>query len=105
MKKLLYIILLSSFSLPVYSGVDPSTGAYTQSISFDVPGYYSIQPKIGLLYNSSFGNGYAGYGWKFSGFSQIDRMGPTKGSPTYTGADIFFLDGQELMLCPPLSSS
>ncbi|WP_051884555.1 RHS repeat-associated core domain-containing protein [Chryseobacterium luteum] len=39
------------------------------------PGVKSVAPQINLTYNSSSGNGIAGYGWNLSGITSISRIG------------------------------
>lgn len=68
---------------------DLFTGRFTYSVPIAVPpGRQNSQPKLGLQYNSSVGNGWCGVGWKFE-IGKIERetrygvpvLWPTNGSP------------------------
>src|SRR6266567_1030100 len=80
-------------------------GAAEYTIPIDVPpGRAGIQPKITILYNSMFGNGPLGHGFKLTGLSMIDRVPQTFGRdrkrvPVYfNDNDALSLDGARLVL-------
>ena len=81
-----------------------SMGGATYSVSIEAPkGLPSIQPQVGINYNSQAGNGLVGFGCNLSGFSVITR-GPRSiwydnmaSGTTYESDDAFFLDGQRLI--------
>ncbi|MCB9771318.1 MAG: VCBS repeat-containing protein [Candidatus Omnitrophica bacterium] len=78
------------FTLSENLDVDPSTGTSSISIPIEVPqGRAGIQPSIGLLYNSSGGNGILGVGWSME-LGYIQRS-TKKGVPQYNSTDIFVL--------------
>jgi len=80
-------------------------GTYNDAIAIDLPPFRSITPELALRYDSSAGNGELGVGWSLDGVSIIERASPGKGAPRYDDADIFLLDGQELIPCAPASVS
>lgn len=82
-----------------------SIGAALYQIPVKVPeGVNGIHPQITIDYNSQRKNGIMGYGWSFSAFSAISRIGATvayDGYADYVGMDSgdrLFLDGQRLLL-------
>lgn len=85
--------------------VDEFVGGYQDSVSIAVPPYHGIEPKLSLRYTSSGSNGYVGVGWSLDGFSTIERSSSGKGTPSYSDSDIYVLDGQELVACPPGTAS
>ncbi|HEX5754264.1 MAG TPA: SpvB/TcaC N-terminal domain-containing protein, partial [Archangium sp.] len=87
------------------SSVDTYYGAFTASEPLSVPAFHGLEPSLRLTYSSAGGSGAAGVGWSLEGFSTIVRASPGKGVPRYDGADLFVLDGQELVACPAGSSS
>lgn len=81
------------------------TGSAVYNIPLTIPpGIMSTVPEIGLSYNSSNGNGDAGYGWNISGISSISRIPSTKFHDNiidpvdYDSYDRYALDGQRLIL-------
>src|SRR5262249_28319443 len=84
--------------------VDQFHGTYSNNVPIAVPAFRGLEPKIGLRYSSSNGNGYVGVGWELGGFSVIERASPGRGAPNYNSSDIFMLDGQELVPCPQSGS-
>ena len=80
--------------------IGDARGAFTYSVSFDLPAYNGLEPPLGLVYNSGLGNGIVGVGWRLSGLSQIDRTSKLLGAPEYLDSDLFRLDGDLLRRCP-----
>lgn len=76
-----------------------ASASFSHSVQVKVPEFYGIEPNLAFYYNVNSQVGLAGPGWDLTGFSVIDRKGPTAGLPIYTTADRFFLDGQELIAC------
>ncbi|OIQ18101.1 MAG: hypothetical protein BM557_07750 [Flavobacterium sp. MedPE-SWcel] len=68
------------------------------------PGVNGVKVDVSLAYNSSSGDGIAGYGWNISGVSSISRIPSTKfhddnNDPIdFDDSDRFSLDGQRLIL-------
>lgn len=67
-------------------------------------GVKNIAPEVNLVYNSSAGNGIAGYGWNISGINSIVRTGKniekdgeTKGVQ-FDYSDYYSFNGQRLIL-------
>lgn len=82
-----------------------STGAALYQIPIKVPeGVNGIQPQISVNYNSQSKNGVVGYGWSFTAFSAITRVGTTFAYDGHTdyvkmsASDRLMLDDQRLML-------
>jgi hypothetical protein len=71
---------------------EASGGATTDAI-------HGIEPKLVLSYDSGRRNAIAGVGWKLLGLSQIERTSPRLGAPRFDAADIYMLDGEELIAC------
>ncbi|HEY6175442.1 MAG TPA: FG-GAP-like repeat-containing protein [Kofleriaceae bacterium] len=80
-------------------------GSAQSTIAIRTPGFHGIEPHLALAYNSSGGNGFVGVGWSLTGFGFIERVSPGRGAPTYTSADRFLLDGNELIACQAASTS
>jgi RHS repeat-associated protein len=80
-------------------------GEYDDSFDFILPEFRSLQPKLGLRYNSALSNrggvqNSVAYGWQLTGLPHIERQSVGGGVPTFDdGQDIYLLDGQELMAC------
>ncbi|WPB79518.1 FG-GAP-like repeat-containing protein [Archangium violaceum] len=87
------------------STVDTYYGAFSTEEPIAVPSFRGLEPSLRLAYSSTGGGGAAGIGWGLEGFSAVGRAGPGKGSPRYDGADVFLLDGQELVPCAGGSTS
>lgn len=89
------------------NAVDKFYGAFTDTVTIDMPQHVGITPALSLTYSSSAGNGLAGVGWKLTGFPTIDRTGPT-----FDGADgddlpgdRFRFRGERLLQCTDDSNS
>jgi hypothetical protein len=86
-------------------GVEPSTGSYTRMIPIEVPAFHGIEPRLALAYSSQAGNGFVGVGWRLAGFSVVERTRNGRGTPRFTPADVYVLDGQELLPCSSVPHS
>lgn len=73
--------------------------------TIDVPGYHGLEPELHLTHDNRAGNGWIGAGWSLAGLSEIERVGPGRGAPTYGAKDRFLLDGLELVPCTANSAS
>jgi RHS repeat-associated protein len=80
-------------------------GSFSHSIPIEVPGFRGLEPKIGLSYSSEGRNGFVGVGWGLAGFSSIQRANAGLGTPKFDSADIYVLDGREMVACQPGSAS
>ncbi|HEX2570936.1 MAG TPA: SpvB/TcaC N-terminal domain-containing protein, partial [Polyangia bacterium] len=80
-------------------------GTFGSAVSISVPAYHGLEPSLQLSYSSSASNGVAGVGWGLGGFGTVERASPGRGTPLYSGADVFLLDGQELVPCAAGSAS
>jgi len=89
----------ASSGLKAQDQVDGANGSFVQTIPIDVPSFFGIEPKLALNYDTKRGNGPLGMGWRVDGLSMIRRASPGRGAPTFDSADIFLLDGQELVAC------
>ncbi|WP_198411891.1 FG-GAP-like repeat-containing protein [Microvirga flavescens] len=85
----------------------PYSGSYTHSIAIQVPGFRGLEPNLRLTYDSGRGlrgggtlAGFLGTGWSLDGVSSIVRVSQGRGTPNFDGADVFLLDGEELVPCP-----
>lgn len=87
------------------SSTDAHNGQFNYDIQLQVPLFHGLEPRLGLHYASTTTNGFVGTGWALTGFSSIMTAGPGKGTPTFTAADTFTLDGQDLIPCAPGSLS
>jgi RHS repeat-associated protein len=90
---------------PASGPVDGFTGAYSDSVPIEAPGYYALAPALAFTYGSQNAAGAAGVGWTLAGASTIERTTNGRGAPVYTAEDIFVLDGDPLIPCPAGSSS
>jgi hypothetical protein len=82
------------------SKVALQNGAMTSAVELSVPAFHGITPQLSLSYSSSSGNGFVGVGWDLRGFSVIERVSPSRGSPRLAqawGSDSYLLDGEELV--------
>ncbi|RYD24652.1 MAG: hypothetical protein EOP86_28340, partial [Verrucomicrobiaceae bacterium] len=78
-----------------------NTGASSYGVKIALPpGRAGLQPSISLSYNSGLGNSILGVGWALE-IPSIKRQ-TDKGFPSYTGADTFLFQGEELV---PLNNS
>ena len=95
----------SSQSLPAVIQHDVVfNGSFSQRIDFKVPEQRGLEPRPGLSYDSGRAAGYGsdsrvGAGWRLTGLSTIERANSRRAVPTFTSADIWLLDGQELVTC------
>jgi hypothetical protein len=112
------------FNLQSFGSSVNSNGTYQRSFPIDVPPYHGLEPQLALTYNSGGRNDIAGPGWSLSGWSIIERVNPRKGAPGYglggifqgtaqtvyyypppPEADIYLLDGAELVPCTTLGGT
>jgi RHS repeat-associated protein len=80
--------------------IAPQSGAFTTNIPIDLPSMRRVTPHLGLAYNSSAPNGFAGVGWQLSGFSTIERTTSRHGAPRFNASpdrDTYTLDGEPLI--------
>src|SRR5207249_322098 len=75
------------------------TGSYSTSIPIETPSFQGIAPHLSIEYNSQRDSGILGVGWDLQGLSQVRVSSATGGTPQNTSADIFWLDGIELIPC------
>jgi RHS repeat-associated protein len=88
-----------STAMPSFGGAVGPDGEYRHSLSVDVPSFHGLEPPVGLQYNSSSGNGIAGWGWSLIGDSVIERTARRRGVPAFDSSDVFLLDGNALVPC------
>lgn len=79
-------------------------GSFAQRIEFKVPEQRGLEPRLGLSYDSGRANAYGpdsvvGAGWRITGLSSIQRANPRRAVPRFNSADVWLLDGQELVAC------
>lgn len=79
------------------TGASSNSGAFTSQVPIEVPAFHGIEPNLGLVYDSSGGNGLVGVGWGLTVESYIERASKGRGAPTYGPSDIFLLDGEEVV--------
>ena len=87
------------------AGLEPSTGSLARQIPIEVPAFHGIEPRLALAYSSQAGNGFVGVGWRLGGWSVVERTRNGRGTPRFTGEDVFVLDGQELLPCSAAAQS
>jgi hypothetical protein len=87
------------------AGADSIQGQFTQVVPIEVPAFRGLEPRLALAYSSEGRAGFAGVGWALSGFSSVLRTKSGRGVPRFDATDVFVLDGQELVTCPPRSPS
>ena len=87
------------------SELETTGGAFVRSVAIEVPAFHGIEPRLALSYSSQAGNGFVGVGWRLSGWSVIERTRTGRGTPRFSSADVFVLDGQELVSCAVASNS
>jgi hypothetical protein len=80
-------------------------GSFSQVVPLEVPAFRGLEPRLALAYSSERRSGFAGVGWSLLGFSTVLRTKGVRGVPRFDATDVFLLDGQELVSCPPLSLS
>ncbi len=84
---------------------EPSAGVFSQTISIEVPAFHGVEPRAALSYSSSAKNGFPGVGWNLSGVGTIRATKNGRGVPAYAAADVYLLDGMELVPCALASLS
>jgi RHS repeat-associated protein len=95
------IACVTSISSPARAYVD-ARGNFTTAVPIEVPAFYGLTPSVALRY---FGGptGIAGAGWDLDAASVIIRRSATGGTPRILDAgpdaDVFWMDGQELVPC------
>ncbi len=82
-----------------------ASGSFVRSIPIEAPAFHGIEPRLALSYSSLAGNGFVGAGWRLSGLSTIERTRTGRGTPRFDAADVFVLDGQELLPCAEAADS
>ncbi|MGF7009475.1 FG-GAP-like repeat-containing protein [Aminobacter sp. BE322] len=89
-------------SVPNVSG----TGNLTSAIPLDLPSFRGLEPSLALTYDSSRKTktgatyqGWLGYAWGLDGFDVIERASVGYGIPAFDAADVFLLNGLELVPC------
>jgi RHS repeat-associated protein len=105
------IVALIAFVLPGMARADAGSpahvnafsGQFQMSVPIGVPSFRGLEPQLSLQHQSGGANGLAGAGWSLSGFSVIERASVGRGAPRYDAADVFVLDGQELVPCGQVS--
>src|SRR3954451_5285384 len=85
---------------PALATVDEQ-GAFTTRVGIEVPAFHGIQPAVALNYASTSGDGLLGAGWSLQAASYISRSSPDGGAPRFDAADVYRLDGEELVGCAP----
>jgi YD repeat-containing protein len=91
----LLITFLSTEAYASMGNVQEASGAWTYSVPIKVPPFRGVEPRLGLNYNSSGGNGIYGVGWSLAGFSEIALSIPE----SLIGETVYYLDGQKLISC------
>ena len=99
--------------VPTWKADTTSSGAFTYNVPIELPpGVAGFAPTVSLSYNSSSkSNSIVGVGWHIGTESCIQRVAPPRadmsghmlygrGSPTFTAADGYQLDGEPLIKCP-----
>ncbi|MGR9355869.1 RHS repeat-associated core domain-containing protein [Rhizobium leguminosarum] len=83
-----------------------SNGAFTEAVEIKVPEFRGLEPELSLRYSSSGGlgsdglrAGWIGVGWALGGVSDIVRTAPINGVPRFNAADVYQLDGQDMVAC------
>jgi len=74
-------------------------GSFSQAVPIQTPAYHGLEPSLALAYSSEGRNGFAGVGWTVAGINSIERANAGRGTPHWDAADIFLLNGQELVAC------
>ncbi len=85
--------------------VNQNTGTFTSSIAIEAPAFHGVEPRLALVYDSSADNGAYGMGWRLSGESVIERVGPGRGSATMTASDTYLLDDEPLVASAALGGT
>lgn len=79
-------------------------GSFTHGVKFRVPEQRGLEPRLGLAYDSGRTNYYGpnnlvGAGWNLTGLSSVERTNFRRAIPRFNTADIWVLDGEELVPC------
>jgi RHS repeat-associated protein len=85
-------------------------GNYRYSVPIEVPQFHDIEPDLALTYDSNSdvsggGQNWLARSWTIAGLPFIERIAPGKGTPFYTDADTYMLEGEELVTCAQAPSS
>ena len=76
---------------------DLTSGSSTYRVDIKLPrGTAGVQPTLNLSYNSGYGNGPVGMGWKLSGAGEVSRD-TSRGVPRYDAGDVFAHNGARLV--------
>lgn len=85
---------------------DKSSGNLNYNVPIAVPAFRGLEPSIALNYSSGrktrvggLYQGWLGYGWGLVGFDVIERASPGSGLPAFNAADIFLINGSEMVAC------
>ncbi len=74
-----------------------ATGAFTHSVSIEVPRFYGLAPGLSLSFSSRAAqNSFVGLGWSLAGIDTIERRGPS-GAPSYGAGDTYSWNGEPLV--------
>lgn len=82
-----------------------SSGDLELSRPLELPPFRGLEPRVSLEYSSARTSGFAGAGWELSGFGVVERLGAAGLVPTYSGTDVFALDGNRLIPCASVPQS
>lgn len=84
----------------------PYNGAFTRSVSIEVPPFFELTPKLALNYSSSDNRQHSGdsfsilgVGWSLSGGGLIERKSVHGGLPVFGTTDTFDFNGNSLLDC------
>jgi RHS repeat-associated protein len=99
------VLALPSQALAQAMEGQPTNGTFATSVDIDVPAYFGLEPDLSLAYHSGRDDGFVGVGWTLGGQSYIERASPGPGAPSYTDADVFLIDGEELVPCTILGGT
>ena len=87
-------------------------GSLVYAFPIDVPLFRGLEPKLALSYDSSRKSrtggpyqGWLGFGWSLGGIDVVERARAGQGLPLYDSADIYLLNGMELVPCASGSAS
>ena len=77
----------------------PFAGAGEHRVALTVPAWHGLEPALAIAYASNGKNGWLGVGMTLDGVSTIERVSAGLGTPSYTAADRYLLDGEPLIAC------
>ncbi|MEZ4399165.1 MAG: FG-GAP-like repeat-containing protein [Kofleriaceae bacterium] len=77
----------------------PFDGAGQHRVPLVVPSWHGLEPALAISYASSTRHGWVGAGMTLEGVSMIERVSARLGTPTYTAADTYLLDGEPMIAC------